>query len=357
MEIYIILYFTCIGALFISKKEKALVIPILLLWAMFAFRDLVGVDDINYIKSFENLSKGWSYDIEFSYQLLAAFANKMGLNYKALFFFYATVSYILLYKGINTLYKTNQRKALFMACFFGLVFVSAMSVMRQFLSACFCFLATALLYKENKLIKPLILCVIASLFHGGAVIAIPFLFFMRPQVHITYKAKLIVIFLCVLVGYSGIITRVLEYSMHLFPGSYQIYSSSISGSFSSAGGTLSIILLVLFFVQALMSLRAGIKEPTNKMQIVMEKGQLAYLGLLFLFVHAGVASRLAFSFLLFSATIPLTFMQRIKKKDRVLTMLAFFALMLVLYLRAINSVALSGEGGFLPYNASLKFWS
>lgn len=356
MALYIALFVFCVGILLVNKKDKAFLISVLVLWAVFAFRDSVGVDDVSYIRAFESLTKGWAYDIEWSYRVLTMLANRFGLTYKAVFFFYATLSYFLFYRGVNLLFETNKKKALFLACFFGTVFVSAMSVMRQFLSACFCFYSVALLYKENKFLKPLLLCVLATIFHGGAVISIPFLLIIRPQVHITYKMKLIIVSVCVVAGYSNLITRFLNMLMEFLPSSYQIYSDSITGSFSSAGGMLSLLLLLLFVLQTAFSTRSGKTEPADAMQIVMEKGQLVYLGLLFLFVHAGVASRLAFTFLLFSPTIPITFVRRIKGKDRIIISLAFYGLMFLLYIMALRSVSFGRVGAFIPYNASLKFW-
>lgn len=355
MAIYLALFVVCVGILLLSKKDRALVISILILWAIFAFRDSVGVDDTSYIRAFENINIGWAFDIEWSYRTLALVASQLGFTYKLLFFLYATLSFIPFYKGIKLFFDTNIQRALFMACFFGLVFVSAISVMRQFLSACFCFYAVGLLYNENKLLKPLILCTVATLFHGGAIISIPILFLMRPNIHITYKAKIGLVIVSAVIGYSGLMSSALNMVMRFLPASYKIYSDSVYGSFSSAGGTLSVILLMMFVMQCFVSVRGQKAEPTDVMQIVIEKGQLIYLCLLFLFAHAGVASRLAFTYLIFSATIPLTMVKRIKKKDRFITGLLIIITMIILYVLAIQSVS-SESGAVIPYNASLGFW-
>lgn len=356
MIFYVVLFFVCIGLLFIGKQKRYARASFLILWAVYAFRDKVGVDDGNYISAFDYVGKGWTYDIEWTYKILAKFAQNNGLNYKFIFLVYGSIALIMLYKAVDILFDTNRRKAVYLACFFGTVFVSSVSVMRQFTAAAICFYAVAYMYKYEILRKPIVLCLIASLFHGGAILAIPFLFLIRPQVKVGYSLKMGIAIFATFCGYLNISGLLLNKLMRFLPVSYQIYQNAISGSFSSAGGAVSLLMLVLFLTQCAISKRAGKIEPQSKMDAVMEKGQLLYLGLLFFFVHAGVASRLAFTFLPFAATLPITFSNRIKREQKSIINTAIVVCMFFLYIMAIQSTAAAYKGTFIPYNASFDFW-
>ena len=356
MLFYIFLFLACVGILFFYKKDRALSISILLLWFVFAFRDAVGLDDGNYILAFDYLQRSGGYDIEWSYHLLVLLSSALGMNHQFVFIIYATLSYLFVYKALKLFYSNNTQRAVFIACFFGMVFVSVMSVMRQFLSAACCFYAAALLYKEGKILKPLLLCILATIFHTGAIIALPLLLFLHPKVHCDYKIKLLLPIVSVVIGYSGVITAILGTMMQFLPQSYQIYAGAISGSFSSAGGTLSWLLLLMFLFQCFVSARGTAREPLNPMQIALEKGQLIYLCLLFIFVHAGVASRLAFTFIIFSATIPITFTARIRRIGRPLMYAGFCTLMLVLFVMTLASVSSGNSNAFIPYRFSFDLF-
>ena len=135
-----------------------------------------------------------------------------------------------------------------------------------------------------------------------------------------------------------------------------MYASSLGQSYSTAGGTLSWLLLLMFAFQCVASERAGIKVPEDKLDNVMEMGQLMYLGLLFLFVRAGVASRLAFTFLPFVATVPITFIKRIRKVQRKVVIFVLVVAMLLLMCMTLNSTAAIRNGVFIPYRGSFDFW-
>lgn len=356
MAFYILLFVFTVGILFCSRKKSATRLSIGILWAVYAFRDDIGVDDGNYIQVIDYLKRGWGYDVEWSYRKICELALKIGMNYKFCFFVYGTLSIILLYKALDIFFEGNFKKGIYLACFYGTVFVSSVTVMRQFLAACFCFYAIALLYRDNKLTKPLIMCVLGVVFHSGAILAIPFLFILQRNYVVSYTKKIIIIFLCVACGYLGVLNILINIFMRFIPGSYQMYASSLGQSYSTAGGTLSWLLLLMFAFQCVASERAGIKVPEDKLDNVMEMGQLMYLGLLFLFVRAGVASRLAFTFLPFVATVPITFIKRIRKVQRKVVIFVLVVAMLLLMCMTLNSTAAIRNGVFIPYRGSFNFW-
>lgn len=357
MFFYILLFILIVGILRFSKNEHTVIFAFFVLWAVYAFRNNVGMDDGNYIQAFEFAKRGWGYDIEWSYLALSKLIASLGFNYKLIFMVYGAISISLLYKTVHLLYRTNSSKALYMVCFFGTVFVSSISVMRQFLSACFCFYAAAIMSQEYKPLKSIIYCAIGSIFHMASIISIPFILLMRPKIRITYSQKILILLMCLCAGYLNVSNFLLNMVMRFLPSSYQIYSSRIDGSYSSAGGTLSLILLMLFLVQTFISWKAKKTEPQDTQVVIVEKGQFIYLCLLFFFVHAGVASRLAFTFLPFSATIPVTFIRRVHTRQRPIVVFALSIAMLLLMIMTLNNAAKVQSGAFIPYNASFKFWN
>lgn len=354
MIFYIILFFICIFINVKFKSKVASIISFIILWIVYAFRDCVGVDDITYIQAFNDINLGWKYDIEISYKILAKLAYGLGLNYKFVFLIYATGSMYFLYKSADLIFKDNNRgKALYLACFFGTAFVSSMSIMRQFLAACIVFYAILDLQQNKHTIKSLMLCLLATFFHMGAILSIPFLIWIKQSKNIKYSTKLILIISSVIIGYMNISNDVLNLIMKFLPNSYQLYNDSISGSFSSAGGIISLILLTLYIIQCCIYK----KNSENNVNNVLEIGQLVYLCLLFAFVHAGVASRLAFTFMLFVCTIPITFTERIKKEQQRYLKIIIVILMFVLYLLSLQKVSNQSNGRFIPYTGSFNFFN
>lgn len=345
----------CILTSVVNKSKLFERIPYIFLWATYAFRDSVGVDDGGYIKAFDYINLGWDFDIEFSYYTISNIAILLGFNYKFVFFVYATIAFVMLYKASSLIFESRIDRVAFIMAFFGTVFVSSLTVMRQFTAACVCFYSFAYLYRFNKILVPLVANTFACAIHGGSVLSMPMLLLFYPNLVIKNRYKFAILTLCIFCGYANLATELLNVFMGYIPASYQIYEDSITGSFSSAGGTLSILIAFLFYLQITLENKIKRQENGGLLYAFLEKGQLAYLAILFFFVHAGVASRLAFTFLPFVATIPITIMNWIPKEQRIIVLIPLAALMLMLYMLSIASTALAFPGTFIPYNASFDF--
>lgn len=355
MAFYIGLFIISVLLVMISKKDNTAKIGYLILWFVYAFRDKVSVDDSGYISAFEKINLGWKFDVEWSYQALSKFASSIGLNYKFVFFVYATVSFVFLIKAVDLLFETNAKKGFYLACFYGTIFVTAMSVMRQFLAACICFYAIVSYLKRKSFKCSAFLIGLAVIIHGGAIVALPLLLICRFQGKLSYSKKILIMILCIVGGYGNIVGNILRIGMRFLPASYQLYSNAISGSYSSAGGTVSIILALMFLLQCFISYRAGVDYPQNEEVDALEFGQLLYLGLLFLFVRAGVANRLSITFIPFIASLPYTFSLRVRENQRKMIWFVFVVAMLILYVMSIKQTATIYKGTFIPYQWSFDF--
>ncbi|WP_415639896.1 EpsG family protein, partial [Paenibacillus lupini] len=333
MIFYICLFLLTVSIVLFSKKEGFVVIAFLLLGSTYAFRDSLAVDDGVYINAFEYINKGWKFDIEFTYIWISKLVYQMGMSYKAVFFIYAFLSFIFLYNGVKKYCKSNFEKALFLSAFYGVVFITSMSVMRQFLAGCIVFYALAYYIEQRKSKRSLVLIILASCFHYGASIAIPIFLFLIMKKSIPNRMKIFITVFCVLLGSVNVVGQLIGQINQYLPISYQNYSTTTGGNYSNAGGVMDYVLLLIFIVQLLISKRGAAEK--NEIIEILQIGQMLYLCLIFMLAHAGVSSRLAFTFMPFITTLPYTFIKNFNISDRrligvicIYCMLGFFILSL-----------------------------
>lgn len=351
MLFYISIFAASVSITLLSKKKKAVILSLLILWALFAFRNEVGMDDRAYIQAFESINLGWDYEIEWTFKLISHIATFLGFNYKFVFLIYSTISFTFIGLSIKLLFNNNIYVALFLSSFLGLAFVPCISVMRQFLSASICFYAFIIYIMKDKKMLGILLCIIATFFHDAAFISIPILIFF-PKFKISYFTKITILLLCVVLGYLNFPNVILNLIFRFLPIGFQVYENAITGSFSSAGGTVSLLLLVLFIFQCYYSMKEKKQYPSNTKIDLLEKGQLLYLSILFFFVDAGVTSRLAFTFIPFIATLPYTLLFRFRKEDRLIIIFLFIFIMFILYILTLNNVS----NIMIPYDGSFNIF-
>lgn len=356
MILYIFLFLISISLVLFFRKEFYTKLGFVILGSIYVLRDAVAVDDNTYIKAFQYINNGWDYDIEFSYKLLSKFAYNLGMNYKFIFLVFGFLSIYFLYKGVQIFCRTNTEKAIFLASFFGCVFVTSMSVMRQFLAACIIFYAFALYTKEKSDKKIILLILFASCFHYTSFIAFLFYILLRFRLINRDINRANIVLLCVILGKINIIGIILDKVWFLLPDSYQIYSNDITGSFSSAGGTLQIVLLILFCLVSIINGQQNSGQEDMK-NTVLKTGQMLYLSINFLCSNNGVVSRLGLSFIPFIATLPYMFSKIFVKRDQIIIRIMCIICMLMLLIITLNSFISSGSSFFIPYKWSLDFFS
>lgn len=356
MLFYICLFIITVSLVLFTRKKVFTILAFVLLSATFAVRDVLAVDDLVYIQAFEYINLGWDFDIELSYKLISHWIYQVGMNYKAVFFIYGTLSIFFLYKAVNIFCNNNFQKAVFLAAFFGIVFITSMSVMRQFLAGCIVFYAIALYIRKDKALPTLLLMIFASFFHYSAIIAIVMYFLLPWTKRIPEYAKMILPVVCLIIGYLNIPGNMLSTISSFLPDSYRHYSDSVTGNYSSAGGTMHYILLAIFIAQFLMRKNTEVSLK-SKSEVTLELGQMIYLCLNFLLAQAGVASRLSFTFMPFIATLPYTFMKNFNIGERKLIGLICIACMFGMLINSINGISSNGSEFFIPYRWSLNFWS
>lgn len=355
MIFYISLFILCVGLILFTNKEIYVKLSYIILGATYALRDSLSIDDGGYIQAFNHINMGWDFDIEFTYKFISKFTSFIGMNYKLVFFIYASLAMYFLYKATKLLYSRNLEKAIYLSSFFGIIFITSVSVMRQFLAATIVFYAIAHYIENHKSRVFIILVIIASCFHYAALISIIFYIALKVGAKITDKFRLMIVVLSVILGSINIVGIVIKSLWFLLPESYSLYSDSVTGKFSGAGGTLQYLLLVLFMIICLSSMKNNKNEKVYKTEII-KTGQMIYLSLIFLLTNAGVASRLAFTFIPFAATIPYMFSKLFIKKDQNFIRFLSVTGMFFLLLFTLNAVSNDSEY-FIPYRASFDFIS
>ncbi len=355
MLFYSCLFIITVGLVLFTRKKVFTIMAFLLLSATYALRDILAVDDVVYANAFEYINLGWDYDIELSYKWLSQFFNQLGLNYKAIFFFYGTLSIYFFYKGINIFCNSNFQKAIFLSAFFGVVFITSMSVMRQFLASCIVFYAIAYFVSKKKLLPTILLISIASFFHYSASVAIVIFLLIISAKKIPDILKITLPIICLVLGYYNIIGIIIRYFSSLLPDSYRQYSNELTGSFSTAGGTMHIVLLLIFIAQFLFKKHQENYIKDEKI-VFLEIGQMVYLCLNLLLAQAGVASRISITFIPFIVSLPYTFMRNFHLPERKFIGLASIMCMFAMLIITLNDITSNGSTFFVPYKWSLNFW-
>lgn len=353
MLFYICLFIITVSLVLFTRKKVFTVMAFVILGATYALRDVLAVDDILYIQAFEYINSGWYYDIEITYRWLSQGMYQMGLNYKAIFFIYGTLSIFFLYKGVNIICDNNFQKALFLATFFAVIFITSMSVMRQFLAGCIIFYTIISYIKEKKLLKTWVLLILSSFVHyssGLAVVAFLFLFLKK---RIPDIMKIILPILCLIIGYLNIPGSIIGGLSSFLPESYSHYSDALVGNYSTAGGTMHYVLLIMFIGQFVLRKQSVAADEKTSF---LELGQMIYLCLNFLLAQAGVASRLSFMFMPFIASLPYTFIKNFNLNDRKIIGVTCIACMFTMFVYSINGFVASNSEFFIPYKGSLNFF-
>lgn len=160
----------------------------IILFAMLRFD--VGYDYPTYWHSiFPDLNRNEVYRWELFPRFLALFCNKY--RYPWIFFVITSVfSYTLVYFGIKK-YSVSYFESI--VIYISLFFLSGLSTIRQTVAVSIVFYATRCIF-EHKMLKYIVLCIFACLWHKSAFIAIP-IYFVYNYINIIFSVILLFIVL------------------------------------------------------------------------------------------------------------------------------------------------------------------
>lgn len=358
MEAYIILGI-CILIVFIFCPKKninkyGLPICMIILALFFGCRNIVAVDDKAYIEifnaflnNFKNVGNRYT-NIEMSYKLLCGFFGILDFNYKAVFLFYAIVSYTFLYLFLKKMNLKKEELLIFIMAFLAIGFFTYMTVMRQFLATTIALYAMTFL-KEKKYLKCIVYILIASVFHYSALIMLAFIPIICSD-KINIYVKIILPLLAIIIGKFGIFDIICN--LILRNTRYSSYVVNESNNFYGGNGLLNYIWLLIYLMQFLFRTN----NKNNEYIDILEKGQMIYFVIFFFTINSGYALRLTYYFLIFVCFLFITFMYRVNSKsNRLLIVFVIIISLLAFNIFNINNVINSDKGNFGSNDFSIDF--
>lgn len=194
-------------ALFFTENQNKYMfyISIFVVWFIGAFRFNIGTDYYTYVTWYDT----WDMythgakeinEIEPGFYYLVNFLNAIGVHYQALFVVYETIILFFLYKGLNYFLSENWLRFAVFAMF--VFFPSTgghwwdMNGIRQAAAISISFLGMKYLV-EDKLLKFMLIFLVAMMFHYSSLLIILMILFKRKI--IPFK----VVFLLLIVGFTS----------------------------------------------------------------------------------------------------------------------------------------------------------
>ncbi|EPD52347.1 hypothetical protein HMPREF1210_01700 [Paenisporosarcina sp. HGH0030] len=355
--IFYFAWFTITAFLLLLKKQKSkinIIIIFILFTLVYGSRNYGGVDDVTYISAFNNVLSGVEvYGLEDSFLLISKFFGVLGLNYKAVFLFYASISFTFMYFSYIELCKTKRDWIIAILGFFVFSFIPTITVMRQFAAAAIITYALILKLKgKNKL--SLIFIGFASLFHLGSVIG--FIIFPLLSIKLKASTKAIVPIICLAIGYFGYFNNILKSFMYLIPNKYLGYLDNFTNTEPHIG-ILHLILIIIYLFQFMLTTINKSNESPDKTIDFLERTQMVYFSIYFITLSNGWMNRLSIYFILFLPFIFTTFTSRFSlSRDKDLLYALCYGALVILFLYQIinlpNSVNMSD---LIPYSGSFDF--
>lgn len=208
-----------------------------------ALRYGIGTDYFyTYVPGFLTTGSGGEFYDEIGFVLLNKYIYILTKDYRVLFFVCSVIIFFFLYRGIIKNSKSIPLSILLI--FLTQCYFYSMNLMRQAIAIAIIFYAFKYI-KDNKKIKYIICCLIASLMHSSAMMMIPFVFLYNIELG---KLKKIVICLFIFI-FSGIVGKIIYYIANTYT-SYGWYYDSVYAA-ETVPTTLILTNLMLFIINIL----------------------------------------------------------------------------------------------------------
>lgn len=344
------LFLIIIYLIFDEKKycKYGIVFSLILIFSLFAFRNIVGVDDNNYKLYFDLISAGYDkkfFDIsgvEYSYYIICKILSFFKLNYKSIFFVYSSISFTFIFKTLKKFSLNKEQYLTLFLSFLAFSLIPFITVMRQFTATSIAIYAIC----DKKInIKNIILIILASLFHGSAVVFLPILFLENIK---CFNNKISYIFLplfAYFLNFSGIFYALIK--VILKGTSYYRYVLEIDQTTFGGSG----IVVLLMFICYLINLLFFEKDENNEKVKLILFLQMIFFSLYFLCSGMGVIGRLYYYFIFFEPLSLILISKNVKKNNNLMYYLASFVFVLLIFYQVIIDL-----DRFSLLNYSINFW-
>lgn len=298
MELLVLLF--GIYILLLIKNRKISLILIGLVYILFyTFRVISSIDDVGYQTAFDYIRLGYGFSyMEPTFNWISKLVLMFSEDIKYLFFIYASISIITLLIVINKIIISKVDLYIFFTYFTIFSVMPTLILMRQFAAIAIVSLAFVKAIKDDKLLFPIILILLAFLFHKSAIFMLPFLLIIKIKVNPI--VLIIIILTSIILGILGIPNIIISYLGKI--GIYEEYSGNYELSLYGFGA-LTIFLLVAslinLFLQSLFYRYIVVNHKLTNLWAL-------YLVIYTMAINSGWASRLSLYFIVF---IPIIFIQ------------------------------------------------
>ena len=329
-------------------KEYGVLISLLLIFSLFAFRNMVGIDDDNYriyydlikfgsVETFFNIS-----GVEYSYYLICKVFTILNFNYKAVFFFYSSIGFIFIEKTLNKFTLNKKQYFLFFLSFLAFSLVPFITVMRQFT-------ATAIgiyVICDNKVnFKNIVLLILSFCLHNTSIIFLPILFISKLDFFNNKKIYILLPLLAIFLNVTGIFYWLIK--IILKGTSYYRYVLEANITIFGGAGKV-VITMFLAYLFNLIFLNNDIKNKNINILLFL---QMIFFTLYFLCSGLGVLGRMYYFFIFFEPISLIMICTNLKKYNNIAYYLSSsFFIFLIIYELLIEFER------FNIINYSINFW-
>jgi|GEM_PF-4299854 hypothetical protein len=345
------LFLIIIYLIFDEKKycKYGIVFSLILIFSLFAFRNIVGVDDNNYKLYFDLISAGYDkkfFDIsgvEYSYYIICKILSFFKLNYKSIFFVYSSISFTFIFKTLKKFSLNKEQYLTLFLSFLAFSLIPFITVMRQFTATSIAIYAIC----DKKInIKNMALIIIATLFHNSAIIFLPILLISKIK-FINKKVFYILIpLIAIFLNSTGIFYSLVK--VLLKGTSYYRYILEMNETVFGGSG----IIVMLMFLVYLANLLFLEKELNNENIKLISFMQMIFFSLYFLCYGMGVIGRLYYYFIFFEPLSLILICKNIKSNNNKLSYyLTSSFLVLLIFYNIMNDL-----DRFRILNYSINFW-
>lgn len=404
MVMYIEIIAIVLLAIFLDEEKfKKYGIPIIFISLILigGLRNCLGLDDINYIEVYNNISAGnlsATRNMERIYIYISRFLSMLGFNYKALFLLYSSLTFFFIYIALKKLELKKNEYVLFLLSYLAFNFFPFLTTMRQALAMSIVFLAAVLCYK-NKIIKSIILVIIAGFFHNSAWLTLPLILLFSTKIRIDKRIKILIPIACFIVSRTNIVFFIIEKINDILNLGYDTYILDIKETGFIKTGLLTTFMFLLYIIQCFINnitkFKTEINSITNNSQniddnkekifnqkiivaynklidymkrwinlndIIMdnekdeffEKGTLLFFTTFILTYQLGFIARFTYYFIIYENFILLNIISKLKecKSKKVIIAIAIILLVL-LDIYIINTANLAGDLSFSNFSFNI----
>lgn len=344
-----LMYTVCIKIVSESSVKLLSYALIISLWFFTSFRYMIGWDYQAYVLMFYNSNIG-DYYPEFSFNLMVTLLRNIGFEYQSVFLFYATLTLLFLWMGINK-YTNNRVEVLLIIVlyiFMPHLYWYSLSAIRQELAMAIFFWGSYFLF-EDKTWKFFASVCFAAFWHYSALFLIVFYLLYKMEIKLIYHY--IIIFIAIILGKMNIAVIFFKYFFD-FIGKYQGYAMPLQFTDNSTG--LGIVFFV--FMYLICTILLNFSFPKNRVLLNMST---LFMVSIWVLTFSDAIYRFSLYFIIFYTLLVGKLISKLIYKRSFFVGYIFLFLFAFLFLNHIAKVPVDGNGILHPFlsanNITYKF--